>query len=237
MTEYAESAAALQCILLIDDDRKLLGLLTEYLARFRIEALTASDPEDGLRLLEEKRPELVVLDVMMPGMDGLETCREIRRRRDTPIIMLSARGDALDRIEGLEAGADDYMAKPFEPRELVTRIQTVLRRAERGPRPAMPAAKELEIRRGEREAYIAGLPLKLTSMEFELLDLLARNPGRKFGRDELMKFIQGFEPGCYSRSVDILVSRLRSKLGENAREPKYIKAVHGFGYVFTGEAP
>ena len=228
-------------VLIIDDDEKLLGLLRDYFPRFQIEAITAANAAAGLLLLESAKPDLVILDVMMPGLDGFETCRAIRLRWATPIIMLSARGEAMDRIVRLELGADDYMAKPFEPRELVTRVKTILRRTGKAPEPADPPTSlhfgELEIRAAEREAWLDGLSLQLTSMEFELLYLLASQPGRKFSRDEIQNHIQGMDSGSYSRSVDILISRLRAKLGEDARTPRWIKSSHGFGYVFTGIAP
>jgi len=222
-------------ILMIDDDKKLLDLMSEYFPMFQMDLLMAANAQDGLKLLSEKSPHLIVLDVMMPVMDGFETCREIRKRSDVPIIMLSARGDAMDRIVGLELGADDYMAKPFEPRELVTRIQTILKRSGKSTHSRNIFFDNIEIHTKEREAYISNRAMNLTSMEFELLLLLVQNPGKKFGRDEIMLHIQGFDSASYSRSIDILISRIRSKLGENAKEPKYIKSVHGFGYVFIGE--
>jgi DNA-binding response OmpR family regulator len=222
-------------VLVIDDDEKLLTLLSEYLPRFQIGVLTASSAKKGVSMLDTEKPNLVVLDVLMPDMDGFDTCRAIRKRGDTPILMLSARGEAMDRIVGLELGADDYMAKPFEPRELVTRINAILRRSEGKPRNEIARSGELEIRSSEREAYLSGRALELTSMEYELLLLLARNPLKKFSRDEIMNHLQGIDAGGYSRSVDILVSRLRSKLGDDARSARFIKSIHGFGYVFIGE--
>jgi DNA-binding response OmpR family regulator len=190
-----------------------------------------------LELIAQQKPDLVVLDVMMPGMDGIEACREIRSRGDTPILMLSARGETTDRIVGLEMGADDYMAKPFEPRELVTRIRAILRRSNERRRGDSLRFGELEIRSPEREAYLSGMAVGLTSMEFDLLSLLAKNPGHKLGRDEIMNHLQGTESGCFSRSIDTLVSRLRSKLRDKVIDPKYIKSAHGFGYIFIGDKP
>jgi DNA-binding response OmpR family regulator len=224
-------------VLIIDDDQELLDLLDGYLRRFQFSVLTASDAEHGLEIIAQERPDLVVLDVMMPGMDGFEACRQIRRHGDIPILMLSARGETTDRIVGLEMGADDYMAKPFEPRELVTRIRAILRRSSERARGAGLRFGELEIRSPEREAYLSGRAVGLTSMEFEMLSLLAENPGRKLGRDEIMNHLQGSDSGFFSRSIDTLVSRLRSKLRDNVKEPKYIKSAHGFGYVFIGERP
>jgi len=221
-------------VLIIDDDDKLVALLGDYFARFRIGVIGARDGETGLRLLEQERPSLVVLDVMLPGLDGFGVCREIRRRSTVPVVMLSARGDAVDRIVGLELGADDYLPKPFEPRELVTRIQAVLRRV--GPRPGIGALAfdTLTVRPDEREAYLDDRPLGLSGMEFDLLLLLARHPGKKFARDEIQSHLQGIEAGAYGRSVDVLVSRLRAKLGDDPKAPRYLKSVRGLGYVFLG---
>lgn len=222
-------------VLLIDDDKTLLQLMSGFLPLFQMEVLTASEALSGLKLLAEHSPDLIVLDVMMPGMDGFEACREIRKQSEIPIIMLSARGEVMDRIIGLELGADDYMSKPFEPRELVSRIQTILRRSSTVIQPSNFVFDQLEVRIHEREAYLEGKDIGLTSMEFELLLLLVQSPGRKFNRDELMNHLQGFDSGNFSRSIDILICRLRSKLGESAKKPRFIKSVHGFGYVFTGE--
>ena len=222
--------------MIIDDDDKLVSLLRDYFARFRIGVIGAGDGEAGLRLLEEEKPSLIVLDVMLPGMDGFEVCREIRRRSTVPVIMLSARGEAVDRIVGLELGADDYLPKPFEPRELVTRIQAVLRRL--GPRPGVGdlVFDALEIRIAPREAFLRDKSLGLSGMEFDLLLLLARHPGKKFTRDEIQSHLQGVDAGAYGRSVDVLVSRLRAKLGDDPKSPRYLKSVRGLGYVFLGGA-
>jgi len=222
-------------VLMIDDDAKLLSLLSNFLPLFQMGVIQALNAAEGIQKMKETSPDLIVLDVMMPGIDGFEACREIRKISDVPIIMLSARGDAMDRIVGLELGADDYMSKPFEPRELVTRIQTILRRSSRMPVSPVLKFGNLEVRTYERESYLEGKPLGLTSMEYELLLYFASSPGKKFSRDELMQHLQGFDSGTFSRSIDILISRLRSKLGESAKNPVYIKSVHGFGYVFTGE--
>ena len=222
-------------VLMIDDDSKLIDLLSRLFPQYGMVFSGETDSLKGLDQIKSNPPDIVVLDVMMPGLDGFEVCRRIRRESNLPVIMLSARGEAMDRIIGLELGADDYMSKPFEPRELVTRIQVVLRRS------APPVSGEnslvfgkLEIRPLEREAFLSGIPANLTSMEYELLFLMASHRGKKFSRDELMSHLQGFDSDVFSRSVDILISRLRSKLGENARDAHLIKSVHGFGYVFTG---
>ena len=223
-------------ILIIDDDAKLLALLADYLAGFQMEVRGAPDGPQGLAALERDRPDLVILDVMLPGLDGFEVCRRIRAMGTVPIIMLSARGEVVDRIVGLELGADDYLAKPFDPRELVSRIQTVLRRTRPDPVTSDRLVFEgFSLSAPTREAYTAGgEPLGLSSMEYELLDLLARSPGRKFSRDEILNHLQGTESEAFGRSVDILVSRLRAKLGDDPKAPRFIKSARGWGYVFLG---
>jgi DNA-binding response OmpR family regulator len=223
-------------ILIIDDDEKLLKLLSEYLPRYQIEVITSETPEKGLLELFRRTPDLVVLDVLMPGMDGFEVCRTIRQKSRVPILMLSARGESTDKIIGLELGADDYMSKPFDPRELVSRIQSILRRSGKSYDQGKICFGSFEIRPAEREVYSSGSPVDLTSMEYELLLFFAQNPGKKLSRDEIMRRLQGNDSASYSRSIDILVSRLRSKLGETAKNPHLIKSIHGFGYVFSGEA-
>ena len=223
-------------ILIIDDDSKLVDLLKDYLARFRMDVVGAGDAESGLKLLERERPNLIVLDVMLPTRDGFETCREIRRRSGVPVIMLSARGEPVDRIVGLELGADDYLPKPFEPRELVTRIQAVLRRAGAKTEASVLRFEGLEVNAGVRDAFSSdGEPAGLSSMEFELLLLLAQHPGRKFTRDEIMNHLQGVESRVFSRSIDVLVSRIRAKIRDDPKRPRFIRSVRSVGYLFHGE--
>jgi DNA-binding response OmpR family regulator len=181
-------------------------------------------------------PDLVILDVMLPETDGLAVCRKIRETSRVPIIMLTARGDVTDRIVGLEMGADDYLPKPFEPRELVARIEAVLRR---GAPAAGDVLKfgELEISQSARSAKRGKELLPLTTAEFELLDLLARNPGRVLTREKIMDDIKGIDWEAYDRSIDVLVSRLRQKLGDDPRQPGYIRTVRGVGYSFVGGKP
>ncbi|RMF98073.1 MAG: DNA-binding response regulator [Gammaproteobacteria bacterium] len=224
-------------ILLIDDDEKLGGLLGNYLRRFDMELVAATHPADGLEKLRTEKPDLVILDVMLPDQDGFEVCRRIRKSSAVPIIMLTARGDVTDRIVGLELGADDYLPKPFEPRELVARIQNVLRRSSSQPGgDGLLRYAGLEIDTEKRSARLDGKPLELTTMEYQLLALLASNPGRVFSRDDVLNELRGIDAQLFSRSVDILVSRLRSKLGDTARQPRFIKTVWGSGYTFVGEA-
>ena len=228
-------------VLIIDDDTKLLNLLSDYLPRYRLSAETETDSLKALKHLEQNPPDIVILDIQMPGMDGFEICRKIRQNSDIPILMLSARGDSTDKILGLELGADDYLSKPFDPRELVSRINSILRRAYTSGAEIRESTEsplrsgDLKIYPAERKVTIREVPLNLTSMEYELLLVFFRHPGKKFRRDNIAKALQGNDAASYSRSIDILVSRLRGKLGEDARAPRYIQSIHGFGYVFTGK--
>ena len=221
----------MQRILLIDDDDQLGAPLATYFLRFELELSQALRPSDGLALLRAGGFDAAILDVMLPEMDGFELCRTIRRESDLPIIMLTARGDVMDRVVGLELGADDYLPKPFEPRELVARMQTVLRRR----RPAAGASAEdaaslcfegLQIDSVRRSVLRQGTALELTGTEFELLLLLAREPGRVYSRDDILNHLRGREADLYTRAVDIVVSRLRKKL-----EPlDCIKTLRNAGY-------
>ena len=227
-------------ILLIDDDEKLGELLGAYFRRFDLDLVAAHHPARGMELLKQERPDLVILDVMLPDQDGFQVCRDIRRESNVPIIMLTARGDVTDRVVGLELGADDYMPKPFEPRELVARVQNVLRRA--GPREEVADATRLrfqglDINLERRTVELEGAALDLTTMEYQLLVLFASNPGRTFTRDEILDALRGIDAQLFSRSVDILVSRLRQKLGDTTRQPRFIKTVWGTGYTFVGAEP
>ncbi len=223
-------------ILLIDDDEKLGNLLKSYFSRFDLELISATHPHTGLELLRKEGPDLVILDVMLPDQDGFEVCRNIRKTSAVPVIMLTARGEVTDRIVGLEIGADDYLPKPFEPRELVARIQNVLRRS--GAKPdgdGVLRYKDLDVNTERRSARLEGEELELTTMEFQLLALLAANPGRVYSRDDVLNELRGIDAQLFSRSVDILVSRLRSKLKDTAKHPRFIKTVWGAGYTFVGE--
>ncbi len=223
-------------VLLIDDDRRHSELLKSYLARFGIELDCAAEAASGLAKLDAGAPDLLLLDVMLPGKDGFEICREVRKRSNIPIIMLTARGDVIDRVSGLELGADDYIGKPFEPRELVARIQTVLRRVDtREPSDRDHLRFEgLEINTQARTVVVDGEPVELTSMEYELLVLLARNAGRKMSRDEILSALRGVDADILTRAVDITVSRVRGKIGDAAKPARFIQTVWGRGYVFIG---
>jgi DNA-binding response OmpR family regulator len=218
-------------VLVIDDDEALNELLTEYLGRFGFAVRAVAHPEEGLRALRTDPPDLVVLDLMLPGMDGLAVCRKIRETSRVPIVMLTARGDVSDRILGLELGADDYLPKPFEPRELVARIQAVLRR---GATPEEESLRigALEVSWAACSATLAGRPLVLTTAEFALLGLLVRSRGRVLSRERILDETRGVDWEAYDRSVDVLVSRLRQKLGDDPRRPAFIRTVRGAGYSF-----
>jgi len=221
-------------VLLIDDDRRHSELLAAYCRRFGIEVECAFDGEQGLKLLAESPPDLLLLDVMLPGRDGFALCRDIRRRSRVPIIMLTARGELTDRVTGLELGADDYLSKPFEPRELVARISTVLRRAVAEPSEPVLEYDGLRIDTIGRVVVADASTVELTTMEYELLRLLATHPGRDFSRDEILGALRGIDAALLTRSVDILVSRLRAKLGDNSRPGRWIHTVWGRGYRFIG---
>ncbi len=223
-------------VLLIDDDRKLAQLLRAYCLRFGLELEAAHHPQEGLARLRRGAVGLIILDVMLPDIDGFELCRRIRLESDLPIIMLTARGELSDKVVGLELGADDYLAKPFEPRELVARIQALLRRnVGLRSEPRRLCFGGLNIDPLRQEAQLDGRPLGLTTMEFQLLALLAATPGVPHSRDEILNRLKGVDAELLTRSVDLLVSRLRHKLGDRGRAPRYIKTVWGAGYTFIGE--
>jgi two-component system OmpR family response regulator len=219
-------------ILLIDDDAQLGAPLAAYFARFDLELVHALHPDQGLALLRTGGFDAAILDVMLPGMDGFALCREIRKGSDIPILMLTARGEVMDRVVGLELGADDYVPKPFEPRELVARVQTVLRRRVVAPVTAGPTRlrfEGLEVDPVTRSVRRQGSVVELTGTEFELLLVLAREPGRVWGRDDILNQLRGHEAELHTRAVDIVVSRLRKKL-----EPlDAIKTLRNAGYALA----
>jgi len=229
-------------ILLIDDDEQLGEPLTAYFARFEMQLSHATRPSAGLALLRRGGFDAAILDVMLPEMDGFTLCRTIRKESDIPLIMLTARGDVMDRVVGLELGADDYLPKPFEPRELVARLQTVLRRrpgSAGNPPPAAAASdgclhfEGLSVDPTTRRVQRLGSEVELTSTEFDLLHLLAREPGRVFHRDDILNQLRGHDAELYTRAVDIVVSRLRKKL-----EPlDAIKTLRNAGYSLALRPP
>jgi DNA-binding response OmpR family regulator len=221
-------------ILIIDDDKKLNELLCDYLVDFGYRTLTATHPDEGLKILKKSTPDLIILDIMLPGMNGFEVCKTIRQTSTVPIIMLTARGELSDKVVGLEVGADDYLAKPFEPRELVARIQSVLRRVHKGDDIQMQTFGGLQIDFGKRQVLLHGEHVDLTTNEFAALALLVRNPGKVLTRDEILQELRGMDCDAFNRSVDITMSRLRQKLKDDPKQPTYIKTVWATGYVFIG---
>jgi len=219
-------------VLVVDDDVKTVELVKLYLNRDGYRVLTAYDGTEALRLARENHPDLIVLDLMLPGMDGFKLCRTLRDESDVPIVMLTARTTDEDKLTGLSLGADDYVSKPFSPRELAARVRAVLRRlpGERGP---------AEIKRGElvlnfpkQEASIAGRHLNLTPVEFKLLGVLIKEPGRVFSRTELVEKALGYDYKGFDRTIDVHILNLRRKLETDSRRPKYIKTAYGVGYKF-----
>ena len=215
-------------MLLIDDDEKLAQPLQVYFSRFELELESETLPLQAIDRLQRERFELVVLDVMLPQIDGFETCRRIRQFSDIPIIMLTARGEVMDRVVGLELGADDYLPKPFEPRELVARIQSILKRSKDTGNRELFEIGDIRIDSNKKMVEINGQNVDITSSEFSLLALLIQDQGRVFSRDDIMLELRGIDAHIYSRAIDVLVSRLRQKL----QRPELIRTVRGAGYQF-----
>ncbi len=220
-------------VLVVDDDVKTVELVKLYLNRDGYRVLTAYDGVEALHLARKSHPDLIVLDLMLPGIDGLEVCRILRDESDVPIIMLTAKTTDQDKLTGLDLGADDYVTKPFSPRELAARVRTVLRRlpGERGP---------TEIKRGEltvnfrkHEASLAGRPLNLTEAEFRLLGVLAKEADRIFSRAQLIEKAFGYDFGGFDRTIDVHILNLRRKLESDPSHPRYIKTVYGAGYKLS----
>ena len=223
-------------LLMIDDDASLNELLVEYFDRFGHTLATAITAAAGRTLLRRDDPDLLILDVMLPDADGMELCRTIRSESDIPIVILTARGDLPDRVLGLEFGADDYIAKPFEPRELVARVETLMRRSRKLHARRLSATGGLVLETETRRVILGGTELELTSLEFELLRILMDSRGRVLSREMLLRRLRGIDADIYDRSVDMLVSRLRKKLDDDSHSPRYIKTIWRAGYQFVGEA-
>ena len=225
-----------QTILIIDDDEQLIKRLQAYLEGFGYDVVTATHPAQGLQIFNDSKPHLIILDVMLPDMTGFDVCKEIRKTSDIPVIILSARGETTDRVVGLEIGADDYLPKPFEPRELVARIQSVLRRSrEEQPAVTILIFDGLQVDLDKHQVLLDGVPVELTSTEFELLKLFVQNAGKVLNRDLIMETIAGIEWESYNRSVDVLIHKLRHKLNDDSKSPKYLKTIRGAGYLFLGK--
>ena len=222
----------MRTILVVDDDDRIRSLLAEYLGGRGYEVLVAADGDAGLEQARSHPIDLVVLDVMMPGKDGLSVLRELRMTGALPVIMLTARGEDTDRIVGLGLGADDYLAKPFNPRELVARIEAVLRRTEVTTAPGtLLRAGPLVVDEDRRVVTLGGAAIDLTTTEFEILRVLVANAGRVIARERLMELARGEEYAAFDRSVDVHVSHIRKKLGEDTKDPVFVKTVRGVGYT------
>ena len=213
-------------ILLIDDDEKLAESLRAYFARFDLSLDSETRPLQGIERVQLGTHDLVILDVMLPEIDGFEACKRMRRISDIPIIMLTARGEVMDRVVGLELGADDYLPKPFEPRELVARIQNILKRAEKAGTSRIYRVGGFELDTAGKRLTRDGEEIPLTTAEYELLSLFVQNPDRVLSRDEIVHALHGIEADIYSRAVDVLISRLRQKL----QRADLIRTVRGRGY-------
>jgi two-component system OmpR family response regulator len=221
--------------LLIDDDVRLESLLSEYLTQNGVVVTGALDGQRGLLALDGGAFDVVLLDVMMPGMDGLEVCKRIRQKHKVPVIMLTAKGDETDRVVGLELGADDYVSKPFSPRELLARIRAVLRRASPEAVSERLRVGAVEIDLGAREVKVGAERIDLTGIEFDILVALARRQGRVVPRDALLSEAGRSDVVVGERTVDVHVSHLRQKLGDDPKNPRLIKTVRGVGYVLAGD--
>ncbi len=218
-------------ILVVDDEPEIVRLVRAYLEEAGFRVVTAFNGEEAMYVTRHEKPDLIVLDILMPRMDGLEFTRRIRRERDVPIIMLTARVEETDRIVGLELGADDYVTKPFSPRELVARVRAVLRRAQAPPQsPQVLRVGEIALDRSARQVTFAGQPVSLTPTEFGLLETLMTTPGRAFSRAELLEAVQGVAFEAYERTVDVHIKNLRHKLEPDPAHPRYILTVRGVGY-------
>jgi DNA-binding response OmpR family regulator len=220
-------------VLLIEDDARLAAMLTEYLGGAGYRVTLAPSGAAGLERLAREPYDALVLDLSLPDIDGLEVCRRLRARWDLPVLMLTARGEAMDRIVGLEMGADDYLPKPFEPRELLARLKALLRRANRPAKPSVLRYGRLEIDRDARSVRVDGVERSLTSFQFDLLVALAESAGRVLSREALMDLMKGEKLEAFDRSIDVHVSRIRAAIEDDAKKPRRIITVRGAGYVFA----
>ena len=220
-------------ILIVDDDNELTELLDEFLSEHKFKTKVFHNPMEALSSLKSSVPDLILLDIMMPEMDGFQLLRKIRETLDVPVIMLTAKGEVSDKVVGLELGADDYLAKPFEPRELLARIQSILRRVNsKNSMVDILNFESLDINKIKEEVVLDGKTVSLSTSEFEALLLFANNSNKVLDREFLVENLRGITWQTYDRSVDVLVSRLRNKLGETPARTRFIKTIHGVGYKF-----
>ena len=225
-----------ETILVVDDEPKIVQLARDYLEKSGFKVLTSGDGQQALTIARQERPDLIVLDLMLPGMDGLDVCRTIRRESDVPIIMLTARAEETDQLIGLELGADDYITKPFSPRALVARVRALLRRAQGNLlQQETLRAGDLELDLRRKQLSLNGEIIHLTRSEFLLLETLAKHPGQPLSREQLLEKLHGVVFDGVDRSVDSHIKNLRRKIEPDPADPSYIKTVYGFGYKFQGE--
>ena len=223
-------------ILIIDDDQELTELLVEFLSDFKYQTHVCHTPLGGLDYLEKNEVDLVLLDIMLPEMDGFQVLRKIREKSETPVMMLTAKGDVADKVVGLELGADDYLPKPFEPRELVARIQSILRRVvSSNSMLDIVEFEGLKVDKIKEEIELDGETVNLSTSEFEALILFVDNNNQVLDREFLVENLRGIRWQTYDRSVDVLVSRLRNKLGETPTKIRFLKTIHGVGYKFVAK--
>jgi DNA-binding response OmpR family regulator len=220
-------------ILVVDDEPKIVEICHDYLKASGFDVLSAGDGMKGLALARREKPDLIILDLMLPGMDGLDVCRTLRRESEVPIIMLTARVEETDKLVGIELGADDYITKPFSPRELVARVRMVLRRAGGDPSSEVVRAGEVSLDRDRYEAILPEKTINLTPTEFEILSTLMSQPGRIFSRAQLLNAARGVSFESYERAIDSHIRNLRRKLETDDGQPRYIVTVHGVGYKFV----
>jgi DNA-binding response OmpR family regulator len=222
-------------ILLIEDDQRLARMVAEYLGEHGYKTAIGADATSGMSLARRSPFDAIILDVMLPDLDGFEVCRRLRAESEVPILMLTARGEATDRIVGLELGADDYLPKPFNPRELLARLRAILRRREPSVMGRTPPLRfgRLEIDRDARVARLDGEPCTLTSHQFELLRVLAENAGRALSREALMERLRGEHLEAFDRSIDVHISRIRAAVEDDPKRPRRILTIRGVGYLFA----
>ena len=231
-----EAAASTIKVLLVEDDARLAQLTSRYLESHHVLVTVASDGIEGQAEALRRQYDCVVLDLMLPGRDGIEVCRQLRSRTDVPILMVTARGEESDRVLGLEVGADDYVTKPFSPRELLARIRANVRRVrgQAGPQPETITVGGLVLDPAKMAVTLDGKPIEVTAYEFSILRALAQHPGKVLSREQLLDLAKGSADLSFDRSIDVHVSRLRAKLGDDSRNPKILKTVRGAGYMLAG---